>query len=215
MSYTLATHQHRFAAWAAARAAQRGLANSRTGIIIDALKGCSVEAVVNTESMWPTTAAGFDSVHRDWCRALLRGLPGARYGRAAKIIAIYLKSRIVLSGHHESLFATVIHPPIDRVLLQSLARHVRVKDPGFARYLRTRTWTSLNEDEYYDLIARLRRAGLDLKAFWYIEEFWDPRGEDEATEEAAAAEVDETEAAAATDAPVADEASRTPPERSP
>jgi hypothetical protein len=178
MSYTLAIHQHRFAAWAAARAAQRGAGTVRA--IINALDGCGVVTVVDTPSNWPTTAAAFDTAHRHWCRALLNrllsaGINKAAYGRAVKIIAIYLKSRIVLGGHHDTAFATVIHPPIDRILLQALAGHVRAKDPRLANRLRTATWTALDEATYDDLIASLRGAGLDRPAFWCIERFWDPR----------------------------------------
>jgi hypothetical protein len=184
MSYTLATHQHRFAAWAAARAAQRGLAKLRTGIILDALVHCGVVAVVDTVSNWPTTAETFDAAHRGWCQSVLKhilsiGISEARYGRAAKVVAIYLKSRIVLGGHHDTDFARVIHPPIDRILLQSLAGYVRTKDTAFANQLRTTNWTSLTEAEYDDLIARLRSAGLDQPAFWCVERFWDPRGDAE------------------------------------
>src|SRR5450755_4604971 len=117
MSYTIAMHQHRFAAWAAARAAQRGLTGTYT--VINALEGCGVVTVADIANNWPATAAAFDNAHRDWCRALLKrllsaGIAKATYGRAVKIIAIYLKSRIVLGGHHDTAFARVIHPPIDR-----------------------------------------------------------------------------------------------------
>jgi len=184
VTYSLAEHQHRFAAWAAARATQRGLANFRTSTISDALVDCGVVAVVDTAVNWPTTAAVFDTAHRGWCQAMLRdllsaGIGKASYGRAAKVIAIYLKSRIVLGGHHEHSFAKVIHPPIDRILLQAIAEHVAAKDRVFAKQLRTTTWTSLTEATYDDLIARLRSAGLDQPAFWWIETFWDPRREEE------------------------------------
>ena len=186
MAYTIAMHHHRFAAWAAARAAQRGLANSR--IIIDALEGCGVKAVVDNPDDWPQTAGAFDVAHRNWCSVLLErllaaGVSKATYGRAAKVIAIYLKSRIVLGGQQDSPFATVIHPPIDRILLQSLAGHLHARDRPLADHLRATTWTSLANDTYDDLIRRLRRAELDQPAFWCIERFWDPRGDEGSDEE--------------------------------
>jgi hypothetical protein len=177
MAYTLATHHHRFAAWAAARAAQRRLANSRT--IINALHVCGVVQVVDTNDYWPTTAAMFDVVHREWCRALVNhllsaGINAAKYGHAAKIIAVYLKSRIVLSGHHDTRFASVIHLPIDRILLRAVAGHMRATDRPLATRLRTTAWTALTETSYDELIACLRGAGFDRPAFWYIERFWNP-----------------------------------------
>jgi hypothetical protein len=179
VTYSLADHQHRFGAWAAARATQRGLANLRTSTISDALVDCGVVAVVDTAVNWPTTAKVFDTAHRGWCRAMLSGLLShgidkASYGHAAKAIAIYLKLRVVVGGHHKHAFAKVIHPPIDRILLQGLAKYVRAKDPVFAKQLRTTTWTSLTPAKYDDLITHLRSAGLDQPAFWWIEQFWDP-----------------------------------------
>ena len=131
MSYTIAMHHHRLPpAWAAARAAQRRLANSCA--IIDALNGCGVVTVIDTPGMHPTTVAAFDRLHREWCLALLgnlhcTGIGHATYGHAAKVIAIYLKSRVILSGHHDTPFAKVIHPPIDSILLKAVAKHVRCK----------------------------------------------------------------------------------------
>src|SRR5262245_13665367 len=105
-TYNLAIHQHRFAAWAAARAAQRGLA-ANSNIIVDALDQCCVKAVVDNRGEWPATSAEFDAKHRSWCRTVLirlrhAGIKRATYGRAAKVIAVYLKARVVLAGHHRS-----------------------------------------------------------------------------------------------------------------
>jgi hypothetical protein len=184
VGYTLGEHQHRFSIWAAARSIQRGLANVRIGTIDAALMACGVGEIADTEAKWPTTEALFDRAHRKWCRAIMRNLQSAgvgdmSYGRAAKLTAVYLKCRIVVGGHHEHSFANVIHPPIDRILLQALSKRVRAKDPAFGTFLRTVTWTSLAEANYWDLIARLRSAGLDKPAFWCIERFWDPRREEQ------------------------------------
>jgi hypothetical protein len=184
MTYSLADHQHRFAVWAAARATQRGLAKFSTSSVNDALTACGVVAVADNAVDWPTTARAFARAHRNWCRTMRANLRSARignvsHGRAAKAIAIYLKVRIVLGGHHDSAFAKVIHPPIDRILLQGVAKHLRARDPVFARRLQVTTWTSLTEVRYDDLIARLRGAGLNQPAFWWIERFWNPRREEE------------------------------------
>jgi hypothetical protein len=185
MPYTIAMHHHRFAAWAAARAAQRGLANSRT--IIAALNGCGVVAMADTRDSQPASADEFDRLHHDWCRALLENLKSAgikaTYGQAAKIIAIYLKSRVVLSGRHDTPFASVIHPPIDSFLLKSLARHVHAQDRRLASQLRKIRWMLLNETDYDALIASLRKARFDQPAFWCIERFWNP-WDDESAEQA-------------------------------
>jgi hypothetical protein len=182
LDYTLSQHHHRFAEWAAARAIQRGLADVRISTISDALKISGISRVADTARKRPTTAELFDSAHRRWCRAVMgsfraAGVGEVSYGRAAKLIAVYLKSRIVLGGHHGHAFARVIHPPIDRLLLQALSAEVRANDRVLATRLRTANWTSLTESGYWDLIDSLRGAGLDRPAFWHVERFWDPRRE--------------------------------------
>lgn len=44
----------------------------------------------------------------------------ASFGRAAKLIAIYLKTTIVLSGAENTTLGRVIHPPIDSILLKAM-----------------------------------------------------------------------------------------------
>jgi hypothetical protein len=183
MRYSIAKHHHLVAAWASARAAQRRLAKTCT--IITSLNGCGVVPVVETLERWPATPEAFDRVHRDWCRNLLKslksaGVSNAQYGHAAKILAIYLKSRIVLGGYHDTPFARVMHPPIDSFLLKQLATELRQRedasdeDRRLATFLKTTTWTTLNEAKYDKLIGGLRKAGFDQPAFWCIEQFWNP-----------------------------------------
>ena len=50
-----------------------------------------------------------------------RGVEDVTFGKAAKLLAIYLKSMIIVGGHHESPFARVAAPPIDEILLRRLA----------------------------------------------------------------------------------------------
>jgi hypothetical protein len=99
--------------------------------MIDSLNVCGVVAVVNSPADWPQTAEDFDDVHHTWCTALLNslhsaGIDKASYGRAAKVIAVYLKSRIVLAGHHDTAFGKVIHPPFDGILLREIANRTFV-----------------------------------------------------------------------------------------
>ena len=95
------------------------------------------------------------------------------YGRAAKLIAIYLKVLVVAGGHAGSPFAERLHPPVDNELLKALSR-----DRGFPREWRTNwraiAWTRLDEDGYFALIESFRAAGLDRPAFWRIERYWSP-----------------------------------------
>jgi hypothetical protein len=92
------------------------------------------------------------------------------YGRAAKLVAVYLKTMIVIPNP-DSVFATIAHPPVDRILLQNLAR-----DNEYPNELRkvwsTTNWTDLNENTYYHLIESFRECGLDEPQFWRVERYW-------------------------------------------
>ena len=99
-----------------------------------------------------------------------RGTAGATYGRVAKFVAVYLKSMIVVGPHSESRLASVIHPPIDRVLLENLCSSRAALD-RLARW-RGVAWTRLDKRRYYMLIADLRSLLRASEPFWMLERYW-------------------------------------------
>ena len=126
MPYDLAEHRHRFAVWAAARAAQRGFTTVRN--LRDALQATDIRAVLASPSTFEYSATQCDELHRRWCLSICasladRGLSKekATYGRAAKLVAVYFKAIVMMGEQWDSRFARNMHPPIDRVLLQGLA----------------------------------------------------------------------------------------------
>jgi hypothetical protein len=178
-AYDLFTHRHRFAAWCAARAAQRGLKGGTNALLAEVFESCSFLDLLSQEvSNWPGSQAEVDALLRDTCRGVQRdlvaaGLSDVTYGRAAKLVAIYLKTMVVLGGHEQTSLGMMLHPPIDAILLAALSR-----DPNFSRahrslWRRTR-WTQLGEEQYDEVIASLRDAGLAENGFWRIERYWHP-----------------------------------------
>jgi len=174
-SYSLFAHRDRFAAWAAGRAAQRGLSGGTASRLGDALGRCGIRDVLRVQSRWPDSAAAFDKAHGQWCRAIVSdlGKDGVRttYGRAAKVVAIYLKVMVVAGPAPDSRLACVAHPPIDEILLKALSR-----DEAFGRehrrLWRECRWTQLDETDYFEVVDSLRAEGLDLPAFWMVERYW-------------------------------------------
>ncbi len=176
--YTWFEHRHRFAVWAAARAAQRGFTS--VDVLREALESTSVQSVLERRDSLNTDSATFESWHRDWCRGICRyiaerGIDGATYGRAAKLVAIYLKTMVVIGPDHDSALAGVIHPPIDRLLLQNLAAA-----PGVDRRLRAKwrtvSWTALDERGYHELLTELRTVLTPDEPWWMLERFWTVSG---------------------------------------
>jgi len=178
-TYSFFTHRHNFAVWAAARASQRSFTS--VSILKAALEASELPQGIQDPSKWPTCADQFDIFHRFYCSRIadhLRtaGVANVSYGRAAKLVAVYLKSTVVVSEHARSTFADIIHPPIDRTLLQNLAKDPRF-DQQFRRRCRSLSWTGLSELDYFALIDEFRRNELDKPAFWMIERYWDPTGD--------------------------------------
>ena len=173
MSYDLFEHRHRFATWAAARAAQRGLTDVAT--LRDAIDACGIRAYVHDRRNLRSSAQSFEAHHRKWCSSIVaflrrRGIAGATYGRAAKLVAIYLKSMVIVGPDSDSPLSRVIHPPIDRRLLTTL-----LASDGLPSHIRRRgriAWTKLDARQYYALVADLRTVIPSNQPFWKLEQYW-------------------------------------------
>lgn len=173
--YNHLIHRHRFAAWAAARAAQRGFARASVVCLVSALESSWLPDSLHAALASISTAAQFDALHSSTCRRLVETLcancQNATYGRAAKLFAVYLKSMVVVGTESESALARHAHPPIDRVLLQAIATDQSLgKD--LRQFCRSISWTRLDEARYFRLIAALRAENLDSPSFWMLERYW-------------------------------------------
>jgi hypothetical protein len=92
-------------------------------------------------------------------------------GRAAKLVAVYLKAMVVMGGDPETSLARVAHPPIDRILLQNLARAEELDSPHQRAWGGT-NWTQLSEDAYYELIEQLCSCLEADEPMWHLERYW-------------------------------------------
>src|SRR5207253_7714229 len=128
---------------------QRGLVGGSVGVLNGAIEASGLRETVADRARWPADGASFDEIHRRAAREMVRymdrsGLPVATYGRAAKLMAIYLKSMVVNGPDGDSTFAAIIPPPLDRILLENLARcaeHPRAT----CRIWQQIKWTALDE----------------------------------------------------------------------
>jgi hypothetical protein len=177
-AYTLFTHRHRFAAWAAARAAQRGFTSVEK--LMEALEGCGVVEFASRVGKRRVSEAEYDAEHARWCERIMAHLKRRRvknvtFGRAAKLVAVYLKTMIVIGPDGSSPIAGVLHPPIDRILLRSLARDPEVPRPIRREWARL-NWTTLDKRGYSRLIRQLRDCLGKGKPLWHLERHWIPSG---------------------------------------
>jgi hypothetical protein len=172
--YDLFRHRHNFAVWAAARAAQRGFTS--VAKLKDALECCGIREFVRTQARTPIIATRYDAYHRTWCRRIVRrlratGVARVSHGRAAKLIAVYLKTMVVTALGGKTALARVAHPPIDRILLQNICRANEI-DSAHRTEWRAINWSQLDAKEYYRLIRQLRACLRSGQPFWMLEEYW-------------------------------------------
>ena len=160
-NYTFNEHRHRYAIWTVARA-QRAFATNT--VIADAIKKSDLRSFV--EKTTNISQENFDDQHRAWCQTIISYFTGekCKYRRAAKMVAIYLKTAVILPGNGTSQLCDVIHPPIDRVLLQCIAAKTPLK--RFAKI----NWTTADHDTHWSIVRDLRETF--GKCNWKIEEFW-------------------------------------------
>lgn len=173
MSYDLFEHRHRFAVWAAARASQRGFASVE--MLRDALEGSDIVRFVRRPESLNVNAKAFEAHHRRWCTAIIerldgQGIANVSYGRVAKLIAVYLKTMVVVGPHATSSLASVAYPPVDRILLHHLASS-DLDSPHKSKW-RVTTWTTLDDARYYALMSELRGALTKDEPFWKLERYW-------------------------------------------
>lgn len=163
--YDFNQHKHNYAVWTAARAVQRGF--TTTAVIKSAIEQTGLrqyaETTVGHES--------FESFHRKVANKLIQFIEksagiNCSYGRAAKIISIYLKTSVILCNNGNCDRSRVIHPPIDSILLNGLSGLSGFKD------LREIRWTQLDESKYWDLVAKLKQCPVPFD--WTLEEYWSP-----------------------------------------
>lgn len=172
--YGIEQHCHRFAAWAASRAASvKGcrftVADGRT-----ILEACGFGADFSQPEQLPAATAT-DKTHRQWrgkaIKAAKRLGLEVTHGVAAKLINCYLKCRFVCGGCHAHDRVANLHPPVDDILLKSLAACDFGGCANDWRTIRRTRWSKLDSEGYERMIAAIRKC-LNGKPLWAIEEHW-------------------------------------------
>lgn len=174
MPYDIFQHKHNFSVWAAARATQRAFTTVEN--LRQALENCGIVEFLRDPECLNVDQQLFSALHMQWCRSIVsflnsKRIPGASFGRAAKLVGVYLKSMVVVGGDPYSKLARIAHPPIDAIMLHNLSMSVEVHSPHKKRWGSIK-WTQMNEEEYYQLVSELAvcvESGLPL---WHLEQYW-------------------------------------------
>ncbi|MGO9022013.1 MAG: hypothetical protein ACLQVJ_27055 [Syntrophobacteraceae bacterium] len=180
-SYDIFAHRHNFAVWAAARAVQRRWKGATTPVLIKAIEYCEVKEFIKLNKEHSISYDDFEQYHRLWCREIQKSIDtaitGATYGRAAKLLAVYLKAMVIAAGAENTNLGYLIHPPIDSILLKNI-RECKTFQFTLTELKKLKwKWTKINESEYDSLMSLLRQCLSKEQPFWMLEEYWDPRRE--------------------------------------
>ncbi len=200
--YSHETHRHRFAAWAAARAASSSKScRFAVQLGVALVEHTSLRALAAGWDQLPEAAA-FDGAHRAWRQEIVEAAPGLpgwtrpegaagramTHGVAAKLINVYLKTLFACSVDADpaGLDAlrraklAAIHPPIDRLLLDALAKKNFEERRRSWRRFRDRGWSAFSSEDYEAVIALIREVTAHDNeggepgggGLWKIERYW-------------------------------------------
>jgi hypothetical protein len=102
---TIEEHRHRFAVWAAARAASRRMKNFKVELASELIECASLKGKIGDPELLPSPSE-VDASHAERREMMIqRAKTRAEisHGRAAKLINVYPKAAFVCGGYHEHL----------------------------------------------------------------------------------------------------------------
>lgn len=175
MDYTIIEHKHRFAVWAAGRAASVTGCRFKVETGRKIIEGSKLAEVAKGIQSLPEPDE-FDTYHRKMRQRVIDSAEDINlkftHGVAAKLINIYLKSIFVCGDNYDNPRVKAIHPPIDSLLLDELYnRNIGNQKPEWQKARKAR-WSKLTFDEYENVISAIQKAVPANEGLWRIEEYW-------------------------------------------
>jgi len=169
--YDFEEHVHRFAIWAASRAA------SVVGQRFPVRDGRRIIEAVGLRNLigmrgFPEPSQ-FDHHHLAWREEVITRADfpfELSHGVAAKLINCYLKAAVVLASNSRAANdprVAAIHPPVDRLLLSSIRKNCG----GATARLPETPWSKFNSSEYQATIEALKEIAGN-RPLWTVEEHW-------------------------------------------
>ena len=122
-----------FAEWAAFSALRSGLPTSvrrLRGSLYPLIQTPDYDAIILRNEISPQE---FDHWHETNTLAICEKATGLPIGWAAKLINVYLKTRVYLAGDGSPSLVACIHPPIDTGLWQGIKAHYRNEPAIYAK----------------------------------------------------------------------------------
>jgi hypothetical protein len=174
MTYTIEEHKHRFAAWAASRAASVSRCRFTVEQGKSFIEAVGIEKLLTSPEKLPSPEF-IDDRHREWREKVIgvaqKELPNITHGVAAKLINMYLKAGFVCGGHHNHVRVQVLHPPIDSLLLERLSENNIGGLSSVWNKARKIRWSKFDSEQYETVINSIR-VSMGDKPLWEVERYW-------------------------------------------
>jgi hypothetical protein len=175
MTYSIQEHRHRFAAWAASRAASIRSCSFKVVQGKEIIESSGLMEIGKSVNNLPDPA-DFDRHHRKWRESVIKAARERQltftHGVAAKLINVYLKAIFVCGAQYDEPRIKAIHPPIDSLLLDALYK----ENVGGLRddwqEARKSRWSKLDCEKYEHLIECIKKVVSPKDGLWRIEEYW-------------------------------------------
>lgn len=170
-----------FAKWCAAAAYGRGLAGGGNSLAFRLIEVSGLDQIAGPEHIGQDVDEWQMSFMKKIdAEATHLGISGFSFGRAQKLVNIYLKTILVCGGHHQHPSVALLHPPLDAELFKGLRTFlsknrksmVKARSAFTAAQKRNPRWTMFSEADYVAHIdaIKLLMAG---KPLYQVEEHWE------------------------------------------
>ena len=179
--YPIEKHKHHYAKWCASAAYGRGLIGGGNALAFELIETSGLGQITAPEHIGQNVdqwQLGF--MRTIEIEAARRGGSGFSFGRAQKLVNIYLKTVLVCGGHHQHPSVALLHPPLDFELFKGLRSFlsknrttlIKARTAFLAAQKRNPSWTKFSEADYMAHIdaIKLLMAG---KPLYQVEEHWE------------------------------------------
>jgi hypothetical protein len=177
-AYNIDLHKHLYACWCAASAYGRGLKNGGNETAFALIQASGLQCVTSPDDMDEDVDAWLlGLMNKIMVKAELMGLDGFSFGRAQKLVSIYLKTVLVCGEHHSHRLVVKLPPPLDRQLFNGLKVYLRdhPDNPGKDAFLKAQSvrssWTTFTDKDYVAHVAALKLI-MGSQPLYFAEEHW-------------------------------------------
>lgn len=176
--YDIHQHKHSYAIWAASRAWNRKLKGGSLALSQRLIELAGLKSVQSPVDIGPDVDVWLLETMRLIVEyANQNQIHGINYGRAQKLVNIYLKTKLVCGGYESHPKVSQLHPPLDSELLKGLRRVFREQknsDAAVAFAAAQRACATWTKFELPDYLAHINAIKIFMggKPLWMIEEHW-------------------------------------------